>query len=64
MKQNKYPPCVVLGSTVFCVIACPILVFFLLFRWSDVYAFGSALAHILRPIFMGVALAFLLLPIL
>ena len=63
MKHSKYQPYVAVGVTAFCVIAGAILLFFLLFHASDVYALVSMVAHILRPIFMGMVLAFLLLPI-
>ena len=63
MKQNKYQPYIALGITAFCVIAGAILLFFLLFHANDVYAFISTVTHILRPIFMGMILAFLLLPV-
>ena len=63
MKRGKYQPYVAVGVTAFCVIAGAILLFFLLFHAKDVYGFFSMVAHILRPIFMGMVLAFLLLPI-
>lgn len=63
MKQSKYQSYVALGVTAFCVIAGAILLFFLLFHANDLYAVFSTIAHILRPIFMGMVLAFLLLPI-
>ena len=63
MKHSKYQPYVAVGITAFCVIAGAILLFFLLFHANDVYALFSLVAHILRPIFMGMVLAFLLLPI-
>lgn len=63
MKHSKYQPYVAVGITAFCVIAGAILLFFLLFHANDVYALFRMVAHILRPIFMGMVLAFLLLPI-
>ena len=63
VKRGKYQPYVAVGVTAFCVIAGAILLFFLLFHAKDVYGFFSMVAHILRPIFMGMVLAFLLLPI-
>lgn len=63
MKQSKYQSYLALGVTAFCVIAGAIFLFFLLFHAGDVYAVFSTIAHILRPIFMGMVLAFLLLPI-
>jgi len=49
--------------TAFCVIAASILFFFLLFHAERVGAFFGTLSRILRPIFMGMVIAFLLLPI-
>lgn len=63
MKHSKYQPYVAVGVTAFCVIAGAILFFFLLFHAGDVYALVRMVGHILRPIFMGIVLAFLLLPI-
>lgn len=51
------------GIAAFCVIAAAMLLFFLLFKLQAVSAFLSGLARILRPIFMGMIIAFLLLPI-
>ena len=58
--QSKYQSYLALGVTAFCVIAGAIFLFFLLFHAGDVYAVFSTIAHILRPIFMGMVLAFLL----
>ena len=63
MKRSKYQPYIAIGITALCVVAAAILFFFLLYHAGDIYAWGSLLAHILRPIFMGMVLAFLLLPI-
>lgn len=63
MKQNRNQSYIALGITAFCVIAGAIAFFFLLFHAKDVLAFLGMLAYILRPIFMGMVLAFLLLPI-
>ena len=51
------------GLTGFCAISASIAFFFLLFQAPVVGRFFSTVAHILRPIFMGMVLAFLLLPI-
>lgn len=63
MKRGKDHSYIALGVTAFCVIAGSIMLFFLLFHADDVFAFLGVLSHILRPIFMGMVLAFLLLPI-
>ena len=63
VKPTRFKPCLAAGVTAFCVIAAAILLFFLFFHLKTVYAFFTTLAHILRPIFMGMVLAFLLLPI-
>ncbi len=63
MKRDKYQSYFALGVTAFCVIVGAIAFFFLLFHAETVYGFLSTLVHILRPIFMGIVLAFLLLPI-
>ncbi|MCI8436642.1 MAG: AI-2E family transporter [Lawsonibacter sp.] len=51
------------GLTAFAVIAASLCLFFLLFQLGEVARFLSRLATILRPIFMGMVIAFLLLPI-
>ena len=63
MKREKYGPFIAAGVTAFCVVAAAILLFFLIFNVASVRAFFTTLSHILRPIFMGMILAFLLLPI-
>ena len=45
------------------MVTAAILLFFLIFNAASVRAFFTTLSHILRPIFMGMILAFLLLPI-
>ena len=45
------------------MIAAAILLFFLIYHISAVRALAGHLAYILRPIFYGLVLAFLLLPI-
>lgn len=52
-----------MGLTAFAVIAMSLLLFFLLFHARDVLTFCKVLGQILRPIFMGAVLAFLLLPV-
>ena len=63
MKPSPFKSYVAAGVTAFCVIAAAILFFFLFFHASTVTSFLVMIAHILRPIFMGMVLAFLLLPI-
>ena len=63
MKPSPYKRYIVAGVTAFCVIAASILLFFLLFHASVVRRFLMTLAHILRPIFLGMIIAFLLLPV-
>lgn len=63
MKKGKFAPYLAAGVTAFSVIAAAILLFFLIYHFSAVRLLLSALALILRPIFYGLVLAFLLLPI-
>lgn len=63
MKQSQYKPYIAAGVTAFCVIAAAILLFFAVFNAGKIQAFFNLLAYILRPIFMGMVIAFLLLPI-
>ena len=63
MKSSPFKSYVAAGVTAFCVIAAAILFFFLFFHASTVTSFLVMIARILRPIFMGMVLAFLLLPI-
>lgn len=63
MKQRKFGPYIAAGVTAFAVIAAAILMFFLIYHISAVKALLDTLAYILRPIFYGLILAFLLLPI-
>ena len=62
-KRHQYGPYVAVGVTAFAVIAAALLLFFTLFHLSALRAFFGTLAHILRPIFLGMIFAFLLLPI-
>ena len=63
MKRSHYKSYFAAGVTAFCVIAAAILLFFLLFHASVVRGFLTMLARILRPIFLGMIIAFLLLPV-
>lgn len=63
VNQNKFQSYIAIGITAFCVIAAAILLFFVLFHAAGVRGFLGTLSRILRPIFMGMIFAFLLLPI-
>ena len=63
MKNKRYQPYVAMGITAFLVISAAIILNFLITRHDTVFAFCGTVAHILRPIFMGMVLAFLLLPV-
>lgn len=63
MKPNKYQPYLAIGITAFLVVSAAILLFFLLFHVETVCEFFQTLGRILRPIFLGMILAFLLLPV-
>lgn len=63
MKHNDKNPFFAAGITAFAVIAASLCLFFLLFHLNDVTQFFSGLGVILRPIFMGAVIAFLLLPV-
>ena len=63
MKRNDRHPYLSAGITAFAVIAASMLLFFLLFQAREVTGFLTRLGVILRPIFMGAVIAFLLLPI-
>ena len=62
-KRHQYGPYIAVGVTAFAVIAAALLLFFTLFHLSALRAFLRTLAHILRPIFLGMIVAFLLLPV-
>ncbi len=62
MKHEKRSY-VAAGLTAFCVIAASLLLFFLLFQAGKVKAFLGTLGIILRPVFIGMVIAFLLLPV-
>ena len=63
MKRWDRRPYLAMGLTAFAVIAASLLLFFLLFHMREVSGFLNSLGTILRPIFMGAVIAFLLLPI-
>ncbi len=63
MKRNDRHPYLSAGLTAFAVIAASLCLFFLLFHLEKVTVFFNSLGSILRPIFMGAVIAFLLLPI-
>ena len=63
MKREKFNQYIYSGITAFLVIAAALLLFFAFFHFQEIKGFLAVVAHILRPIFMGLVLAFLLLPI-
>ena len=63
MNHRKYGVYLAAGVTAFAVIAAAILLFFVIYHFSEVRALLELLAYILRPIFYGLVLAFLLLPV-
>lgn len=63
MKRNDRHPYLCTGITAFAVIAASLCLFFTLFHFREVACFLDELGAILRPIFMGAVIAFLLLPI-
>ena len=63
MKRNDRHPYLAAGLTAFAVVAASLCLFFALFHFSDVARFFNMLGAILRPIFMGAVIAFLLLPV-
>ena len=63
MKPRKFGPYLAAGVTAFSVIAVSILLFFALEHFSAIRSLADAIAYILRPIFYGMVLAFLLLPV-
>lgn len=63
MKRNDKHSYLAAGLTAFAVIAASLCLFFLLFHLRTVTGFLRTLGVILRPIFMGMVIAFLLLPI-
>ena len=63
MRKNDFHPYIAAGLTAFAVLAGGILLFFAVFHWGAVLKFLNLLAYTLRPVFYGMVLAFLLLPI-
>lgn len=63
LKRNQYRPYVRAGVTALVVIALSILLFFTMLHLSTICDVLKHIKFILRPIFMGLILAFLLLPI-
>ena len=63
MGHNRHNPYLAAGLTAFAVIAGALLLFFLLFHLATVSAYIGTIATILRPIFMGAVIAFLLVPV-
>ena len=63
MRRNDRHPYLAMGLTAFAVVAASLCLFFLLFHLKAVTAFLSTIGGILRPIFMGAVIAFLLLPV-
>ena len=63
MNRNDRHPYLAAGLTAFAVVAASLCLFFALFHFSDVARFFNMLGAILRPIFMGAVIAFLLLPV-
>lgn len=63
MRRNDKNPFLAAGITAFLVIAASLCLFFLLFHLKEVAQFLSGLGVILRPVFIGAVIAFLLLPV-
>lgn len=63
MRRNDRHPYLSMGLTAFAVIAASLCLFFLMFHVSAVSRFLDSLNAILRPVFMGAVIAFLLLPV-
>ena len=63
MEHNRHNPYLAAGLTAFAVIAGAILLFFLLFHFRTVASYLGTIMGILRPIFMGAVIAFLLVPV-
>ncbi len=62
-RQEEHKRYIAAGVTAFSVIAASMLLFFALFQWETIRAFFDQLCHILRPVLLGLVLAFLLLPV-
>lgn len=63
MKDSRYKPYIMAGVTALIVIFIAILTVFTFYHFSALRAFFDLLGRVLRPIFLGMILAFLLLPI-
>ena len=63
LKRQNWGQYFAAGITAFTVIAAAILLFFLLDHFSFVRSLAGTVFYILRPIFYGMVLAFLLLPV-
>ena len=63
MRPNKYGPYLAAGLTAFSVVAAAIVLFFFLEHFSVLWELMNTVGYILRPIFYGMVLAFLLLPV-
>lgn len=63
MKRNDRHPYLAAGLTAFAVVAASLCLFFALFHIEELARCFNVLGRILRPIFMGAVIAFLLLPI-
>lgn len=63
MRRDDRHSYLAVGLTAFAVVAASLLLFFLMFHFDALVSFFDMLARILRPIFMGAVIAFLLLPV-
>lgn len=63
MKNSQNKGYVAAGVTAFCVLAGAISLYFFFVHFDVFWEFLGGVAHILRPVFMGMVIAFLLLPI-
>lgn len=63
MRRDDRHSYLAAGLTAFAVVAASLLLFFLMFHFDALVSFFDMLARILRPIFMGAVIAFLLLPV-
>ena len=62
MKRHLWQPYLAWGLTAFLALCGSILFFFVVFRISELTAFGRVILGILEPIIIGAALAYLLTP--
>jgi predicted PurR-regulated permease PerM len=63
MRNSQYKNYLAAGVTAFCVIAAAIVLFFLLSHTQEVAALLRTISSALRPVFIGMIIAFLLLPV-